>query len=586
MNDDEIKTLYTAGKLLVARTIFEEDLQVPFLHPTLFQAPMNYVLDSTFWSMRTYPLLLGTLTIPLTFAVCRGMLLGVVPSLVAASIAASMPWGLFWSRISSGGEVLFCQALLLLGLARIIWSGAGWWSVAVATLGLSGLLWNYTAGWAMLALPVVGALLAPSWRQRGLATSVAVLSLILWIPWLLQVEKWSVYLSWKTTAPNPLHLPLESILAFGERALRGTLRIFVYPEAHVHTLSLHSIAIHPTSVLIVAGIGVLTGLVRKSVFITCGLLLGLLPALVTFDGAASSHRAIGCYLFIAIACAIPFDRLLRIPLGRWYKGVVTLCALSSMGLWWHQGTSIFLSPTFWTESERIFAHATTEAAESIRLPASTELLVDTQIARFLEARYPKSSNYRVIAYDTWMPRAGEEHVLSSYFPDVVTSYINTLPKDQLTIFGGPNEAKALRAKFSEKDVAYWSSFGWVVERTCVKPATSPARIPFFMFHSSFGWSFFCDQPGPHVFRATWVGPPQDFILKLSGPIPVSLRSSGGLSKDLNVSEPSIDTFALNTNDDVTITVTPANGNYVALYVSTESGLAPPPPELFKPNSQR
>ena len=51
LNDDEVKTLYEAGRFLAARTIFEEGLQVPFLHSILFQAPLNYLLDSTFRAM-------------------------------------------------------------------------------------------------------------------------------------------------------------------------------------------------------------------------------------------------------------------------------------------------------------------------------------------------------------------------------------------------------------------------------------------------------------------------------------------------------------------------------------------------------
>ena len=582
LNDDEVKTLYEAGRFLAARTIFEEGLQVPFLHSILFQAPLNYLLDSTFWSMRTYPLTLGTLTVPLIFAACRGMKLKVTPSLVSASITASMPWGLFWSRISSGGEVLFCQALLLVGLTRIIWAGGGWGAVAVATLGLSGLLWDYTAGWVMLALPVVGVLLAPTWRQRGFAISVAIISLVVWIPWLIQVDKWSVYLSWKATAPDPRQLPLESLRVFGERAIRGTLRIFLFPESHVHTLSLHSIAIHPTSVLLTAGLGAILGIIRKSLFVVLGFILGLLPALVTFDGFASSHRVICSYLFIAIACAIPFDLLLKIPLGRWYNAAISLFALCAMGMWWHQGTSLFLSPPFWTESERIFNHATTVAAEQIRMPASEKLIVDGQISRFLEARHPSSHNYRVLAYDNWMPTPGTEHVISSYYTDLIASYLAAMPADQITLFGEPHEPRALRARFDETVAARWALFGWVVERTCASRPSTPVRIPLFMYHASFGWSFGCDNPGPHIFTSTWVGPTQEFILKLSGPLPVSLKSSRGLSESYNVSEPSAMKFTLHTDEEIVISVTPANGNYAALHVMTATGAMPPPAELFKP----
>jgi hypothetical protein len=582
MNDDEIKTLYDAVKFFNARSIFSEALQVPFLHSVLFQAPLTKVIDSTFWSMRPYPLLMGTLTVPLAFAVGRAMLLGVNPSLVAAAITATMPWGLFWSRISSGGEVLFCHALLLAALAHIIWRNGGIGATLIGILGLAGLLWDYTAGWSMLAMPVVAAFLAPNRRQRILALSIVVSAVILWIPWLLNMGQWWGYLAIKARAPVPGHYSLDSFFGHAQRSLVATLRILVYPEGYIHTLSLHSIALHPLVVLVVAGIGAMGGIFRRSIFVISGFLIGLTPALATYDGQVSTHRIICSYLFIALACAIPFDLLVRKLPRTWGPATATVLAACFVGLSGVQGVGIFLSPKFWTESERIFGHSTTLLAESISLPAPESLHVDGQILRFLEARYPMETGYTVLAYDTWMPTEGDEHAISAYFQDLITTYRAELPQSQITTFGVPSEIPSIRARFTSQDAARWNSYGWTVERRCQKQQTPPARIPLFIFHNSFGWSLGCDQPTEHIFKAKWNGPVQDLLLHLSGALSITITSSGGIAIDQDKPEASKITFTLHPEEEITITMRAPNGNNAYLHRVLEHGSAPPPLESFKP----
>jgi hypothetical protein len=582
MNDDEVKTLYDAVKFYKAHAIFSEALQVPFLHSVLFQAPLTNIIDSTFWSMRPYPLLMGTLTVPLAFAVGRAMLLGIIPSLVAAAITATMPWGLFWSRISSGGEVLFCHALLLAGLAHIVWRNGGLSATLIGILGLAGLLWDYTAGWSMLAMPVVASILAPNRRQRMLALSIAVCAVILWIPWLLNMGQWWGYLTIKARAPVPGPHSLDSFFTHAQRSLVATLRILVYPEGYIHTLSLHSIALHPVVVLVVAGIGTIGGIFRRSAFVVSGFLIGLTPALATYDGQASTHRIICAYLFIALACAIPFDLLLRKLPRTWGPSATKVLAVCFIGVSGIQGIGIFLSPKFWTESERIFSHSTTLLAESIRLPAPESLHVDGQIVRYLEARYPKQPGYTVLAYDTWMPSDGDEHAISAHFQDLLTSYQAELPQSQITTFGSPSEIPSMRARFTSHDVGRWSSYGWTVERRCEKRQSPPARIPFFIFHNSFGWSSGCDRPTEHVFRARWNAPPQEMILYLSGALSLSITSSGGIAVDQYKAEASKISFTLHPDEEITITMRAANGNNAYLHRVLEHGSAPPPLESFKP----
>jgi hypothetical protein len=582
MNDDEIKTLYDAVKFYRARSIFAEALQVPFLHSVLFQAPLTAVVDSTFWSMRPYPLLMGTLTIPLAFAVGRAMLLGVAPSLVVAAIAATMPWGLFWSRISSGGEVLFCHALLLAGLAQIVWRNGGLGATLIAILGLAGLLWDYTAGWSMLAMPFVAAVLAPRRRQRLLALSVAACAVVLWIPWLLNMGQWWGYLTIKARAPVPGPHSFESFFGHVQRSLVATLRILVYPEGYIHTLSLHSIALHPLVVLIFASIGAIGGFFRRSAFIISGFIIGLTPALATYDGQASTHRIICSYLFIALACAIPFDLLMRKLPQRWGPPATSALAACFVAVAGIQGVGTFLSPQFWTESERIFSHSTTLLAESIRLPAPQSLHVDGQVIRYLEARYPKITGYTTLTYDTWMPREGDEHALSAHFQDLLTSYQAELPRSQITTLGSPSEIPSIRARFSAQDAATWNSFGWTVERRCERRQSPPARIPFFIFLNSFGWSSGCDRPSEHVFRARWNGPEQEIILHLSGALSINVTTSGGVAIDQYKPEASKISFRLHRDEEITITMRAANGNNVYLHQALEQGSSPPPLQFFKP----
>src|SRR6185295_13022822 len=130
----------------------------------------------TRWAIRTYPVVTSVLAPAVAFALARGLGLRVMSSLAVGALMAVLPWAQFYGRISFGGEMTFHQLLVLAAVARLVWGHGGWPEALMGALGLCLLLYDYSAGIAMMAMPVIGAVLARG-RRRVWCLAILILAL-------------------------------------------------------------------------------------------------------------------------------------------------------------------------------------------------------------------------------------------------------------------------------------------------------------------------------------------------------------------------------------------------------------------------
>ena len=587
INDDEIKTLKSTHEYFTNRKIFVLAAQGPILHAVLFQMPLVWWTDSVMWAMRTYPIVFGVLAVPMSFCVGRSLLFGTIPSLVTATLVAVLPWSLFWGRISWGGEIFFYQALLLAALGRIIWCQGGKVEMVIGAIGLSGLIWEYTGAWSMLAMPFIGALVSLTWRQRALCLGIFALAIALWIPYLLNINEWWQYISTKVSVTQgkpatSLSLALPEIANHVTLALQRTLRAFRHPEGNVYWISMHSVAIHPEIVLVVAGLGTFACLARRSIFITLGFLAGLTPALLSFNGAASTHRMICAFIFISIACGGFFNLASRLLKGKIGKALVSATAFSFVVIAGKDSVNLFFSSTFWSQSDRIFFQSETLLSESIRLPLSSPLTAGPQVGRLLDARGVANSGVRNLAYDSLLPTQPTTVTLSPALQTLIPFYTQALPAERITSFGSGQYGTSIKAEFTSSEVERWKKYGWTAERRCADRVLKGIRIPMFFITNALGWSEPCPGQSEVIFKAKWVREPKELSILTFGGASVKVETSGGTSIPSSTDIRAVKKFMLHPGETVTLTVTKFDGTLAWLAEGPDNDAALPPLESFQP----
>lgn len=587
LNDDEIKTLKSSHEYFGNRKIFVLAAQGPILHAILFQMPIVWWTDSAWWAMRLYPIVFGILAVPVSFSVGRSLRFGIIPSFVTAALVATLPWSLFWGRISWGGEIIFYQALLLAALGRILWCDGGKIELVIGALGLSGLLWDYTGAWSMLAMPFIAALIGHTLRQRALSLGVFVLAVILWIPYLLNIQEWWQHISNKVSLAPTSAAPL-SIAALQQRfdhllgPFKQTLRAFLYPEGNVYWISMHSVAIHPQFVLVVAALGAIISLVRRSIFLALGFLAGLTPALLSFSGAPSTHRMMCAFIFISIACAAPFwlaSKVSASRAGQWLVGITAACFVASAT---SQSVSLFFSPSFWTESERIFFGSETLIAESIRLPTTTPLAAGPQINRILEARGVENPGFVNLTYETLLPTRPMTIALSPAIQPLIPFYEGALPKERITTYGAVRDKPSIKAEFSASDVDHWAKYGWTLERRCADRTLTGVRLPVFFITNDLGWAEPCPGQREIILKAQWTREPTELSLITYRGTPVTIETSQGLKVTSSSTDQAPKQFTLHPNEIVTISVESSHGGLAWLMEGGEHTSKLPRLESFQP----
>lgn len=583
LNDDEFHTLHMANSALRGWQVFGVGLNVPLFPTVLFSAPFTQWFDSVFWSMRTYAIAMGTLTIPASFAIARAMTFGVAPSFVVAALITTMPWSLFWGRFPSGGENMFFEALLAAAIARIIFSGSGRAELWIGVLGLSGMLYNYIGMWVFLGLPFVGMVLSSSRRQAFLCGMIGVLSIITWIPWLLQISQWGEHIVYKTTTVAPNETPFGwPVIEYQVEKLIKILRVFVWPEGDVHWISMHSVALHPVFVLVVALVGLWVVGWRRAVFLIVGFGLGILPALISFHRSPSTHRIIGSFLFVSLACGAFFHGVLSRSMRR--TAQVMLLSLSSLFVIvaGYEGVSTFFSPQFWQGYNDVFMHSRTLLAESIRLPTTRNLVVDRYVARVLEARGYPDPGFSILSYETAMPTKFTEYALSPSVPELVDLLKREIPEAQMTSYVGMGGDESVLVKVTEEDAAQWQSYGWRVELPCSESQVVSARVPVFVYQPFYRWSYFCEGAKEIVFKAVWTRETTELTVEAFGPQWIKVETSQGTSLSRKEGDTEQLTLSLHPEEIVTITLGVVDGGIARIVEVTPNGERLPRLSSFKP----
>jgi len=297
LNEDEVKRLFCATAELGRGSLWSDDCTGwPALLEVLFQAQLAPLFGAGRWAIRTYPLVTGVLSVPLTFAAARGLRMRTIGSLVAAALVAVLPWSLLYGRVSSGGELIFHEMLLVAALARLVGGSGRWAEVGIGALGIGGLFYDYGCGRPLVLLPLGAALLARGWR-RALCVAVTIVGLLTWAPYV-----WHAYLPVFLNSFTA-HVQVDAATPLWARAATGLLavgRALVWPLASDGWLTVRAGAVHPWLALALAAVGVLVPKVR-SLFLLGGFFLGVAPGMLTDGPAPSAHRLLMAFPFIALA---------------------------------------------------------------------------------------------------------------------------------------------------------------------------------------------------------------------------------------------------------------------------------------------
>jgi hypothetical protein len=160
----------------------------------------------------------------------------------------------------------------------------------------------------MISIPLIGIVLAPGWNGRKNSLLILLGGIALWLPYLLNVSSWWVYISQKTVDSSD-HQTLAATYSHYRPLVEHTLETFVAPVGNSAWISMHSVAIHPIAVLITAVLGLLCVAPRKALFIIGGFAAGFSTAVVSYQGAPSTHRMMCAFLFISIASAAFFNAI-------------------------------------------------------------------------------------------------------------------------------------------------------------------------------------------------------------------------------------------------------------------------------------
>lgn len=565
LNDDEFHTLHAAHSALRAWQVFGVGLNVPLFPTVLFSAPFSQMFDSAFWSMRTYAIAMGTLTVPVSFAIARAMTFGVIPSFVVSALVTTMPWSLFWGRFPSGGENIFFEALLVAAIARIIFSGGGKAEVWIGILGLSGMLYNYIGVWVLLGLPFVGVLLSSSRRQAFLCAMVGIGSILTWVPWLLQFEEWGGHIVYKTTtvSPSEVHSVTNVLGAQFEKIVK-TLRVFVFPEGDVHWISLHSVALHPVTVLVVAMLGICVTGWRRAAFLVLGFGLGVLPAIVSFHRSPSTHRIIGSFLFISLASGAFFHAILSRRMSKASRAVFSSLAVVFSIVAGYEGVSSFVSPQFWQGYGDVFMHSRTLLAESIRLPTTRNIVVDRYVARVLEARGHFKPGFLILSYENALPTRATEYALSPAVPELVRFFKDEVPSEQVTSYMGMGGDESVLLKVSDDDAARWQRYGWRVQLPCSESQRISAQIPAFLHQPFYRWTYFCEGAKEIVFKAAWTREKTELKVEAFGSQAIRVETSRGTRLERREGEAESLLLTLHRDEIVTVVLNVVDGGVARL----------------------
>jgi len=513
LNEDEPKVLKCATSALQRGDLFREScIHIPYLLTALFVAPLEPYLGATRWTMRSYSLVTGVLAVPAAFAAARALGLSVAASLAAGGLVAVLPWSLLYGRIMFGGELIFHQLLLLAALARLVWKRGGRADALLGGFALCLLLWDYYAGRAMVAMPLVAAALAVGWQQRARCMAVIPIALLGWYPHLrtgpvLGGVGFSLHpngaAQYQAVALHPdfAAAPWDALVHRTTLALQT----FVWPVAQVSINTVCAAAVHPAFVLLLAGIGLFTGL-RRGLFLLAGFCAGILPGVVSNSAGISTHRILMAYVFIALAAGAALDFLPRPRL----RLAATLALLLVAGVW---SARYFFSPRFWVGNSRLaFDAERTALNEIVARDAPRRLITMSQMTYF---NYYGSNvdalGWDQLSADNWLPPNGEAVTY------LFTREAGLLRPQYERVFPGRVQPVdvAFLVRLEANDWSWLRRYGWTYQVTCGTQRRQ-VQVPFLFSLSLAVRAVQCRKDPTHVWRAHWHGPETDMVLLFNG----------------------------------------------------------------------
>jgi hypothetical protein len=499
LNEDEVKTLAHAVRDLRQGEVLGRGVEAPLLLNVLFQAQLVPIVGGSRWAIRTYPIVASVLATAVAVSVGRALLLQVAPSLAVGALIAVLPWALLYGRIGFGGELMFHQMLLLAALARLVFADGGWPEVGIGSLGLCLLVYDYSAGMAMLAMPLVAAVLANG-RRRALCLAVFVFAVLGWLPYLTGplAPGWVGELGQKLPpAASP-----QLWTALSGKAL-ANLRALNAPTARDGWLAIRSAGMHPPVVLVLAAIGVLTGF-RRGLFLAVGFLVALLPSVLSEGDKPSTHRMLMMFPFVAIAagCALNLGR------RTWGVGLTVVFVMIAAV----QSLQLYFSPAFWPlESRWIFDAEHTRLIEALPVPPHPVAILSPDLEPVLGVRAMVDSNYEWLTVENWLPRQGA----STYAFGVAGAllrpfYEHLLGFERVQAFG-----RAFLVTFEARDWSWLRQHGWAYEVRCGKESRR-AQVPTLYMVGMNPADLSCEGPVTQAWRGRWVGQAVRLELRFTG----------------------------------------------------------------------
>lgn len=571
--EDEPKFLACASEAVARGELAHEScIHIPYFVNAVFAVPLASIVGATRWAIRSYTLLASVLAVPALYGAARAIGLRPAGGLVAAGLVAVLPWSLYYGRVTLGGELILHQALLIAGLAGLVWRHGGWREALLGGFGLCLLLWDYWAGRAMVALPLGAALLAGG-RRRLWCLAVLALALLGWSPHLATGPRdahvgLSLAAPGAASAAGALHPGYRS--AFWETLqTRGVLALhtFVAPVAEDNILTLRPLARHPPLVLALAALGLLTG-VRRGLFLLGGFAAGLAPGIASGSFGISAHRIILAYPFVALAAGAAIGALPR-PRLRAAAAAGLLVAATAWSV------SQYFSEAFWASEDRYNQNAElTALAETLALRRPSRLIFMSQLG-FHHSVSGARPDDALLTADNWLPADGAAvtYAFTWQARALRAPYERLLP-GRVVVIGRDSFLVELEAA----DWSWLRRAGWRLTARC-GDTVRHVQVPF-LYHREIGLALRCSGPVTWRWRGHWHGPRQPMLLRGSGVLTVEARAlslrGAGFQQELP--------FTLPADTDVTITLTtgPESAPDLQLYELTPGGRRVPDWERVTP----
>lgn len=575
--EDEPKFLECAVAAVQRGAIAGEScVHIPYLLPAVFQAPLVPLAGISRWSIRSYAIVTSVLATPGIFGAARAMGMRLAPALLAGGLVAVLPWAIFYGRIALGGELIFHQALLLGGLAGLVWQRGGWRDALLAGFGLCLLLWDYWAGRAMMTLPLVAAVLASGWRRLW-CVAVMAIALAGWAPHLM-------------TGPLDAHVGLSLRGAQGATTAGGfnaafaedplgalqartqmALRAFTGPYAFDSIFTMRAVAWHPTFVLALAGVGLLRW-PRRGLFLLGGFALGILPGIASGSHGISAHRIMMAYAFVALAAASAVDILTWRHLRR---GAAAL-ALLAAATW---SVPLYFSDRFWPPEWRWTVDAErTALGEALAADPAPRVIFSHHLG-FHANLGALAGRGELLTLANWLPdgRGPVTYAFTDEAAPLRGEYERLFPRRVRSVGRG-----AFLVAVEPGDWSALRRHGWWYELHC-DGQSGETLVPFLYNLNLRLPDVRCAGEQTHVWRARWTGPPVTMRLHYSGAARVASGATvvGGEGYERQLTVPVASGAVL----EIAVTTPPHANPRVFLYEESAAGPRVPAWETLTPEER-